>query len=542
MRSLRLRLLLGAVVGVSAALAVAGIVLVALFQSHVRQRYVKELDDHLLQLAANVQVDAAGAVSLKHELSDPAFQRPLSGLYWQVMDGGRVVLGSRSLWDEVLPPSSSPAEAGRLQEREVIGPRKQRLIVVERLVLIRTNGEHSLQLAVAGGRDVVDQARGDFAKVVGISLVVLAALLAAASWVQVGAGLAPLEALRQQLHRLRQGRAERLEGAYPDELAGLVGDLNGLLATQAREVERARANAGKLGHGLKTPLAVLAAESRALRDKGEPAAAEVIEQEIEAMNAHVARALAAARAVGPRKAIGTRTALQPLVQRLIGVMKRLPRGDELEWSIAIASADIDAPIDHRDLEDLLGNLLDNARKWAKSRVLIGAVRDDGGVTLVVEDDGPGIPAGRIGDVVAHATRLDRSVPGTGIGLTIVHDLVELHGGSLELGRSPSGGARVTVRFPGCQRWRSNAMPVFRGRRRCHTWRRKPAPGTAARPSAASTTTAARSRTRRAERHPPQPRLLTASAPHRMRARCSKASHESRLRPHAAQQMNLPSGN
>ena len=267
---------------------------------------------------------------------------------------------------------------------------------------------------------------------------------------QVGAGLAPLEALRQQLDRLRQGRAERLEGAYPDELSGLVGDLNRLLATQAREVERARANAGKLGHGLKTPLAVLAAESRALRDKGEPAAAEAIEHEIETMNAHVARTLAAARAVGPRKAVGTRTPLEPLVQRLVGVMKRLPRGDELEWSISVAPADIDAPIDHRDLEDLFGNLLDNARKWAKSRVLIGAARTTAALRFVVEDDGPGIPSERIGDVVAHGTRLDRTVPGTGIGLAIVHDLVELHGGSLELGRSPSGGARVTVHLSGCQ--------------------------------------------------------------------------------------------
>ena len=137
MRSLRLRLLLGAVVGVSAALAVAGIILVTIFETHVRQRYVKELDDHLLQLAAIVQVDAAGVVTLKHELSDPAFQRPLSGLYWQVKDAGRVVLRSRSLWDDTLALPSAAARPGELQEREVIGPRKQRLIAVERLVLIQ---------------------------------------------------------------------------------------------------------------------------------------------------------------------------------------------------------------------------------------------------------------------------------------------------------------------------------------------------------------------------------------------------------------------
>jgi signal transduction histidine kinase len=450
MRSLRLRLLLGAVVGVSVALTVAGIVLVTLFETHVRQRYVKELDDHLLQLAATVQVDAAGVVTLKHELSDPAFQRPLSGLYWQVKDDARVVLRSRSLWDDTLALPSAAARPGKLQEREVIGPRQQRLIAVERLVLVQANGERPLQLVVASERGVIDEARAGFAKVVGISLAVLGVLLAGASWVQVGAGLAPLDALRQQLNKLRQGRAERLEGAYPDELSGLVGDLNRLLATQAREVERARANAGKLGHGLKTPLAVLAAESRALRDKGEVATAEAIELEIEAMNAHVARTLAAARAVGSRKAVGTRTPLEPLVQRLVGVMKRLPRGDELEWAISVTPADIEAPIDYRDLEDLLGNLLDNARKWAKSRVLMSANKNGEVIEVVVEDDGPGIPRERIEEVIARGTRLDRTVPGTGIGLAIVHDLVQLHRGSLELSQSPSGGVRVTLRLPGDQ--------------------------------------------------------------------------------------------
>jgi signal transduction histidine kinase len=303
-------------------------------------------------------------------------------------------------------------------------------------------------LAVAGERGVIDEARGDFAKVVGFSLAVLAALLAAASWVQVGAGLAPLEALRQQLNKLRQGRVERLEGPYPDELAGLVADLNGLLATQSREVERARANAGKLGHGLKTPLAVLAAESRALRDKGELAAADAIELEIETMNAHVARALAAARAVGPRKAVGTRTPLEPLVQRLVGVMKRLPRGEELAWTTSISPPDIDAPIDHRDLDDMFGNLLDNARKWAKSRVLVSASSNDGAIEVAIEDDGPGIPKEHIANAIAHGTRLDRAVPGTGIGLAIVHDLVELHGGQLELSQSQHGGVRISVRLPG----------------------------------------------------------------------------------------------
>jgi signal transduction histidine kinase len=447
MKSLRLRLLLGAVLGVSVALALAGVVLVALFEAHVHRRYVKELDDHLLQLAAAIQFDQAGAMALKHDLSDPAFQRPLSGLYWQVADAGHVVLSSRSLWDTTLTFASVAAKPGELQEREIAGPARQQLIAVVRGVLLQSNGERALQLVVAGDRHVVDEARGDFAKVVALSLAILAALLAAASWLQVGAGLAPLQALRQQLDSLRQGRAARLEGAYPDELSGLVGDLNGLLATQAREVERARANAAKLGHGLKTPLAVLAVESRVLRNKGDQGAAEAIEHEIEAMNAHVGRALAAARAVGPRQAVGTRTALEPLLQRLTDVMKRLPQGDTIEWSLSAAPPGIDVAIDHRDLEDLFGNLLDNARKWAKSRVRVGISKHGEAAQVTVEDDGPGIPNDRMEEVMSDGTRLDRTVPGTGIGLAIVRDLAALHGGSVALGQGTLGGVRMTVRLP-----------------------------------------------------------------------------------------------
>jgi signal transduction histidine kinase len=280
-----------------------------------------------------------------------------------------------------------------------------------------------------------------------LSLAVLGALLAAASGLQISAGLAPLRALHRQLIALRKGLAERLEGNYPREISGLVEDLNALLATQASEVARARTNAGKLGHGLKTPLAVLTAEARALRERGDGAAAEAIEHEVEGMNAHVGRALAAARAVGPRKAVGASTPLEPLLQRLVGVMKRLPRGGELEWSVPEPPAPIHVAIDHRDVEETLGNLLDNARKWARSRVLIDMRTDHGAVELTVEDDGPGIAQDRLEEVMAHGTRLDRTVPGSGIGLAIVQDLAALHGGSVALSQSPLGGIRVTVRFP-----------------------------------------------------------------------------------------------
>lgn len=191
----------------------------------------------------------------------------------------------------------------------------------------------------------------------------------------------------------------------------------------------------------------LAAPALLACDKGDLAAAAAIEHEVAAMNAHVGRALAAARAVGPRKGVGTSTPLEPLLQRLVGVMKRLPRGAELEWSVSATPESIHVATDHRDLEGMLGNLLDNGRKWARSRVEIRVHEDNGAVRLTVDDDGPGIAQDEVEEVMAHGARLDRAVPGTGIGLAIVQDLVALHGGSVALSQSALGGVRVAVRLP-----------------------------------------------------------------------------------------------
>lgn len=447
MRSLRLRLLAGAMIGIGVALALAGLLLVRMFDAHARHRYVNELDDHLLQLAAMVETDPAGSLRLKQELSDPEFRQPFSGLYWQIELGQQIVARSRSLWDESLVVPNPAPEAGQLRAIEIGGPLQKRLMLIERIIELPAAGGQSLRLSVAGDSAVIDDARGEFATAVALSLLVLGALLAGASWVQVGAGLAPLQMLRERLELLRRGSSERLEGDYPVELSGLVEDLNRLIEIRSSEVERARSNAAQLGHGLKTPLAVLAAESRTLRERGERGAADAIEAEIRSMNTHVARALASARAIGPRAAIGTRTPIAPLLERLIAVMKRLPRGAEISWSLAVTPGSLAVPIDHQDLEDLLGNLLDNARKWANRRIEIRVQSKGGLVEIGVEDDGPGIPAERVAEVVARGTRLDRTVPGTGVGLAIVHDLVALHGGNLELGRSPAGGLRATVSLP-----------------------------------------------------------------------------------------------
>jgi signal transduction histidine kinase len=447
MRSLRLRLLIGAVIGIGIALSLAGLVLVRIFDDHVRQRYVKELEDHLHQLVAMIQVGPAGTLKLKQELSEPEFHRPFSGHYWQVEREGQAILRSRSLWDEALRLRGGPPEPGAPRSYELVGPLHHELVVVERLIELPPPAAATLRVAVAGDSSVVDGARQDFAGVVGVSLLILGALLAAASWLQVGAGLAPLRGLRAKLEAMHRGATQRIEGDYPVEVVGLIHDLNRLIETQAAEAERARRNAANLGHGLKTPLAVLAAEARTLRETGAAAAAVSIENEVNAVNAHVARALASARAVGRRTPPGTRTEIASVLERLVPVMKKLPGGAAIDWSVSVSHQSPAVRVDQRDIEDMLGNLLDNARKWARSQVCLSAYQEGDNLVIVVDDDGPGIPADRIDDVLARGIRLDRSIPGTGVGLSIVKDLVELNLGDLKLSASPAGGLRAMVKLP-----------------------------------------------------------------------------------------------
>jgi signal transduction histidine kinase len=447
MTSLRLRLLAAATLGIVVALAITGFIIVSAFDSHVRGRFIKELDDHVLQVAALLQPQADGRAALSGDLSDPQFQRPLSGLYWQVSEKGAVLLRSRSLWDEQIAVADDEIASGARNVRELRGPKAKWLIVVERAVVVPApEGERRLVVAVACEQCAVNEARKGFVKVVAPSLVILAVLLVLASWAQVRMGLAPLGALRRQLEIFRAGQSETLSGPFPRELSGLVDDLNALMEAQTQAIERARANAGKLAHGLKTPLAVLSTEARALRERGETSAADSLDHEIGMMNAHVARTLAAARAVGPRRPVAVRTLAKPFLTRLVGVMRRLPRGDELSWEVEAAPENLELSVDPRDLEEIAGNLLDNARKWARNRVKISARREGGGIVIAVDDDGPGVPAHSVDDVMARGARLDPDAPGTGIGLGIVSDLAQLHNGHFTIGKSEFGGLRAEIRL------------------------------------------------------------------------------------------------
>jgi signal transduction histidine kinase len=445
--SLRLRLLAAGAASIVLALAIAGFGLLLLFEWHVERRMAAELGSHLNQLVSSVARAGDGTLEVGSPLAEPRFLQPLSGLYWQIAEeGSSTVLRSRSLWDGtlILPPDG-PA-AAEIRRHTIPGPGGASLLAVARRVSLPASlGNGTIRVVVALDRAEVHAAGLAFAADLVPSLAVLAAVLIAAAWIQVGVGLRPLDAVRRRLAQVRSGAIARLGTVFPDEVRLLAAEVDHLLDAQEKAVTQARARAADLAHGLKTPLTVLSADARELRARGDTRLADEIESLAAGMRRHVERELVRAR-VGLRARSGPVQPVRPVVEQVIGVLRKTPQGQALSWKTA-AMDDLAVRMDAQDLAEILGNLAENAATWASGAVRIEGRREADAVTLSVEDDGPGVPEDRFDIVLARGGRLDETRPGTGLGLAIVGDLVEAHGGSLALRRSSLGGLRAEIRLP-----------------------------------------------------------------------------------------------
>lgn len=259
--------------------------------------------------------------------------------------------------------------------------------------------------------------------------------------------VAPFRVLRARLTLVREGRIQRLEGDYPTEVEPLVNDLNALLDDRERAVARALTTAGDLAHGLKTPLAVLAQEAEHAAAAGHHELAATLHQQIDRMQQQIDYHLARARVTASSSAApGVRCAVLPSVEGLVRTMRRLHATRELTIDIDVSeSHEIRAR--REDLDEMLGNILDNACKWARTRVVISASIDDAMLVISVDDDGPGLDPSMRAQVLRRGVRADQQVHGSGLGLAIVSDLVELYGGSVTLETSPLGGTRARLKLP-----------------------------------------------------------------------------------------------
>ena len=259
-------------------------------------------------------------------------------------------------------------------------------------------------------------------------------------------GLSPFRSLRERLADVREGRAARLEGEYPSEVAPLVSDLNALLDEREHRVARAVARAGDLAHGLKTPLAILAQDVERAEANGHHELASSIQRQVERMRRQIDSHLAQARASAAGKATNLRAPLLECARGLARTLDRLhaDRGITIDTS-AVSDRSVRVPME--DLEEMLGNLLENACKWAASRIVVADLADGDRIIITVDDDGAGLAASMRQQVLQRGVRADEAAPGSGLGLAIVRDLAEAYGGSIALEASPLGGLRARLLLP-----------------------------------------------------------------------------------------------
>lgn len=458
-RSLRFRLLAGTLVAMLAALTLAGLLLSGLFRDHVMRQFSRALTAQLDQVTARLEFDAAGRPQLDPQsLSDPRWSRPYSGLYWQIERADSEpedrALRSRSLWDATLQPPGDVLADGELHAHEVTGPQSARLMLVERTVAGGGATPVAWRLMVAADLTETTAAVARFTGVLVGSLAILLVLLCAAAVAQVAVGLAPLRALQRALLAMHEGQSQRLAGSFPAEVQPLVDDLNRVLDRHAEVVARARTQAGNLAHAIKTPLAALSQAAAAATGRPQEAAdlAARVQEQVQLARRHVDWHLARSRAAAAHGLPGASVAVRPAIDGLIRVMTRVhaERGLAIECDATAAGLRFAGEV--QDLQEIVGNLIDNACKWARSTVHVSAwperLPQGTRLRIAIEDDGPGIAAERRDRVMTRGERLDESVPGSGLGLGIVHELATLYGGTVVLGAARSGGLRVELDLPG----------------------------------------------------------------------------------------------
>lgn len=443
-RSIAVRLAVSALFWSAVILVSAGVVLVALYRQTTERGFDQRLLVHVTTLGSQV---ATGREALA--AGDPLFELPFSGWYWQIGAPGaslRELTTSSSLVGAALPWLDGPqAELGAVRTGYVTGPDGQSLRAVER-TLAAGEGRRFTVLVAAPADEIAADIRR-FALALAATFAALGLLLGLSTLLQIRFGLRPLARLRAAVVAIRRGESETVSGDYPHDIAPLAGEINLLIGSNRDILERARTQVGNLAHALKTPLSVLVNEARA---QGGPLAP-VVEAEAETMRRQIGYYLDRARAAAQVGTLGTVTPVAPVAAALMRAFAKIHADKRLDLALE-APENARFRGEKQDLEEMLGNLLDNAAKWARGRVVLRAEASGDPerprLVLVVEDDGPGVPAHQRDEMVKRGKRLDETVPGSGLGLSIVVDLATLYRGALTLAESPMGGLSARLDLPG----------------------------------------------------------------------------------------------
>jgi signal transduction histidine kinase len=451
LESLSSRLIAAAAIWTLLGLAAGGAVLSNAFRMAAQSNFDAALQADMDGLILAAEPDPNGGVMLADRFLNHNFLRVYSGLYYQIRQGNSGGQISRSLFDKEITPVNQ-TKKGALTWGSAVGPENQQLRVVSRKVDLTpdNSGDAEYTFLVAGDMAAVERQTQEFNNTLFWSFLILGLGLIAAILVQVKVGLLPLRQVSKGLAKIRDGEARRLEGRFPTEIAPLATELNSLIQHSEEVVGRARTHVSNLAHFLKTPLSVLAAEAEAHEsDAAAAPLAEMVKRQIFSMRRQVDHYLTRARAAGSLDVLGNRTQISAVMDDLARVIARIhvTRG-------IVIDAECDDGLyfrgERQDLEEMLGNLIDNGCKWARSRVRVRCEKDGGRLVLTVEDDGPGLSAEQRTQVGERGERLDESVPGSGLGLAIVRDISKLYGGFFTLGESSLGGVLARLELPAIQ--------------------------------------------------------------------------------------------
>jgi signal transduction histidine kinase len=452
-RSIAARLFVTAAALSAVVLLVASVFFTAYYRREAEEIFERRLDVYLRAIVADVSESGQEGRTGPGQLGDPQFELPGSGWYWQITrmdDSAHDIKASRSLFAERLPKLADqgvPAGVGGSRRGDAPGPDGRRLRIVERVIDAGDTGIYLIQ--VAATTEEMEEQIARFQFELTIAFAALAIALAGVAAFQARFGLRPLRLLQRELAFIRRGERHRITGAYPDEIAPLADELNLLLAANRDILERARTQVGNLAHALKTPLSVMVNEA----DAAPSPLAEKVDEQARIMRDQISFYLDRARAAARGGALGAATPVAPCVEALLRTFAKI-YGDR---GVAF-SAEVDRAHkflgEKQDLEEMVGNLLDNAGKWATSRVELRVAAEPSGhadrsnLLITIGDDGPGLSPSQRAQATERGRRLDETKPGSGLGLSIVVDLAAAYGGALELGDSPIGGLEARLILPG----------------------------------------------------------------------------------------------
>lgn len=452
--SLVARITLAAVAWITGALAVTAWILSSIYLDQSRNHFDDHVEAHLGELVAGLATDATGNIVLRAKPSDPGYEQPGSGWYWQVTEGSRMLASSPSLGANRLNPDVYPPGA-EIAKVDGIGPDGKPLRIHAARAQAPGTARSLLVMSSAPAVHLTAEVK-TWQRHLVLSFLVLAVGLAGGVILQVRFALQPLKRIEQRIEQIRKGQAEQIGGRVPRELDNLVSALNELVQHNTFLLRRARTQVGDLAHALKGPLAVIKNEARALSAPQR----ELLEREVNAIAESIEHYLSRARHAGRNPVVRQRTSVREVVENLQHAMGKVHADQSIVWQCETLSGCVFGG-DAEDLHEMIGNLLDNAVKWADHRVWVSCRLECAQMRLSVEDDGPGIPAWQRRFVMQRGTQIDAACSGHGLGLSIVKELASLYAGKLVLSESRHGGLCATLVLPAtdaCARLEFQASP------------------------------------------------------------------------------------